>query len=112
METGVIPLSANESQVLVNAPWLCGLIGAQKAALHQSAVATIESEFDRFVIKSIQGSTETIGDPSDDVNMYVQSLVIAMFHDGDPAGADGLDARNTLGPDWQAIVEKGGLNEC
>lgn len=112
VETGVIPLSANESQVLVNAPSRCGLIGAQKAALHQSAIATIKSEFDRFIIKSIQGNTKTIGDPADEVNRHVQSLVIAMFHKGDPAGAGGIDARNTLGPDWQAIVEKGGLNEC
>lgn len=35
-----------------------------------------------------------------------QGLLVKMFRDGDPAGANALDARQTLGPDWQEAVNK------
>ena len=41
-----------------------------------------------------------------------QGLVIKMFHDGDPVGANGVSARDVLGPDWQKIVEGGGPRTC
>jgi hypothetical protein len=35
-----------------------------------------------------------------------QGLVVKMFKQGDPAGADALDARQQLGPEWQEAVNK------
>jgi hypothetical protein len=35
-----------------------------------------------------------------------QDLVVKMFRDGDPAGANALSARETLGPGWQEAVNK------
>lgn len=39
-----------------------------------------------------------------------QGLVIKMFKDGDPAAANALPARETLGPDWQEQVKKNTIN--
>jgi len=33
-----------------------------------------------------------------------QNLIVKMFKDGDPAGVDGISARDTLGPDWETLV--------
>jgi hypothetical protein len=35
-----------------------------------------------------------------------QSLVVKMFRNNDPAGANALSARGELGPNWQEIVAK------
>jgi len=35
-----------------------------------------------------------------------QGLVVKMFRDGDPAGANALEARRVLGPEWQDAVSK------
>ena len=34
-----------------------------------------------------------------------QALVVKMFKDGDPAGANGVSARQQLGPDWKKAIE-------
>jgi len=41
-----------------------------------------------------------------------QALVIKMFKDGDPAGANAVSARQTLGPDWQQKVSEGLSTTC
>jgi hypothetical protein len=35
-----------------------------------------------------------------------QDLMVKMFRDGDPVGANALDARQVLGPEWQDAVNK------
>ena len=39
-------------------------------------------------------------------NAHSQDLIVKMFKDGDPAGANALDARQTLGPAWMDAVNK------
>ena len=34
-----------------------------------------------------------------------QALVVKMFKDGDPAGANAVSARQQLGPDWKKAIE-------
>jgi hypothetical protein len=41
-----------------------------------------------------------------------QKLSIRMFKAGDPQGANAIDARQTLGPDWQKILAKGPGATC
>ena len=38
-----------------------------------------------------------------------QALVVKMFKHDDPAGTNAIDARSSLGPDWQKTVESGTL---
>lgn len=40
-----------------------------------------------------------------------QGLLVKMFRDSDPAGANALSARATLGRDWKSIVENG-ISTC
>jgi hypothetical protein len=39
-------------------------------------------------------------------NAHNQDLIVKMFKQGDPAGANALDARQQLGPGWQDAVNK------
>jgi hypothetical protein len=41
-----------------------------------------------------------------------QALTIRMFGASDPQGANAVDARHVLGPDWQKIVAKGPKATC
>jgi hypothetical protein len=41
-----------------------------------------------------------------------QALTIRMFGANDPQGANAVDARRVLGPDWQKIILKGPKGTC
>ena len=41
-----------------------------------------------------------------------QDLVVKMFHENDPMGANAVDAKSTLGPKWQEILLKGPGMTC
>jgi hypothetical protein len=41
-----------------------------------------------------------------------QALTIKMFRNSDPGAGNAIDARQTLGPEWQEIVSKGGPRTC
>jgi hypothetical protein len=41
-----------------------------------------------------------------------QTLILRMFRASDPAGANAVDARRVLGPEWQKIVAKGPGSTC
>ena len=53
-------------------------------------------------------STTTVsgGDPIV-MGSHNQALVVKMFKASDPSGANAVDARSSLGADWQKIVELG-----
>jgi hypothetical protein len=41
-----------------------------------------------------------------------QGLVIKLFKNGDPAGANAVSARGTLGPDWKQATTEGTRGTC
>ena len=41
-----------------------------------------------------------------------QGLVVKMFKDGDPAGANALSAREQLGPKWGEAVKESSSGTC
>jgi hypothetical protein len=51
-------------------------------------------------------TTVTGGDPII-MGTHDQALVVKMFEASDPAGANAVDARSSLGADWQKVVESG-----
>ena len=55
-------------------------------------------------------TTVSGGDPIV-MGTHNQSLVVKMFKASDPAGANAVDARSSLGPDWQKVVASG-VNTC
>ena len=40
------------------------------------------------------------------------ALVVKMFHEGDPAGADAVSARGYLGPGWQSALSASSVGTC
>jgi Protein of unknown function (DUF3987) len=57
---------------------------------------------------TIYGSSNTVVTGGQPIygGSHGQGLLVKMFRDGDPAGANALSARETLGPDWQDAVNK------
>ena len=41
-----------------------------------------------------------------------QGLLVKMFKDGDPAGANAISARGTLGANWKEAVKESGATTC
>jgi len=41
-----------------------------------------------------------------------QGLLVKMFRDDDPAGANAISARQQLGPKWQEIVKENAITTC
>ena len=129
--TSVLPLSANEVQVLVSTASRCGETAAQELAFQQAAVATIQRGFDRFVIAGtgtdsqavgvlhLPSSTNTYGSTtyssggfSTVIRRNQNILTVRMFHASDQGAEHAIDARESLGLDWQAIVDKGPPEFC
>jgi hypothetical protein len=121
-----IPLAQDTVQITARAAPICGAVGAEKIAIRQAAVETIRRGYDRFIVLNAQaggtyaGSTPVIvqnlgggvamasgGAPMIAPN---QGLVVKMFKEGDPAAANALSARDSLGPDWQEQAKKNTIN--
>lgn len=111
-ETSTIPLAQDTVQITARAERFCGAAGAEKLALKQAAVETIRRGYDRFIVINAQASESyagvmASGQPRIALN---QGLVIKMFKDGNPQGANALPARDTLGPDWQEQIKKDSID--
>ena len=117
--TSVEPMAQDTFKVATVTAPVCGGAAARKAAYRNAAIEVIRRGGDRFVIESNQGGQEFGGMV---YNSYTgmatpmvrgkEGLVVKMLKAGDPNYANGLSARQTLGPDWQAIVAKGPSNTC
>lgn len=111
---------------------VCGSVGAQKVAIKQAAVETIRRGYDRYLIvggeyrndvgvvgytpvmahttgsvygNNISATTTYSGGEPIIAGSHRQGLVVKMFRDNDPAGANALSARTELGPKWAEIVK-------
>jgi len=74
-----------------------------------SAVAT---GYGRTAVAHGQSTTFVTGGAPIYGGTHNQGLVIKMFKDGDPAGANAVSARAELGPGWKQIVADGGAKTC
>lgn len=121
--SSTIPLAQDTFQVTTTAAPMCGAHDAQQVAFKQAAIETIRRGYDRFLIAGGQSASRVIGHTP----IYIEStgyggaiahggapmvshgqgLIVKVFRDGDPAGANALSARQTLGPDWQEVANKG-----
>lgn len=122
----VVPVSSNMVRVMVDAHPSCGPTGAQKLAVDTAAVATIQGGYDRFRVlafndrsvssgvwtipqtTTFQGNTAITGPGFSGIaRRHHNALQVQLFRDGDPEGADAIDARRHLGVDWQKKVKRG-----
>lgn len=123
--TSTIPLAQDTFQITTSAAPACGAAGAEQVAFKQAAVQTIRRGYDRFMIVGGQASANVVGHTPIIVNRtgygtatvtggdamvaHDRGLVVKMFRDGDPAGANALSARQTLGPEWEEMSKKDAL---
>lgn len=112
-----ISLSQDKFQITANGLDGCGAGAAQRVAFQQAAAETIRRGYDKFVVLNTQGQSQVngaswvYGGASFD-RSFSHDLVVQMYRDGDPAGAQSLSARDTLGPKWQETVAKTGVVDC
>lgn len=133
-KTSVIPLSSDTIQLTAGAAPICGQVGAQAVAAKQAAVETIRRGYDRFAILGgayqndvrVVGYTPVVANTQATVSgnygyanttvtggspiimgSHNEGLVVKMFKASDPAGANAVDARTSLGPEWKKQVESG-----
>ena len=127
VRSAVMPLAADTVQITTDAAPVCGRTGAQNVAFQRAAVETIKRGFDKFIVLGGQsdsslagftpvtasriGNTVIVGGGVPMVR-HGTGIVIKMFRDGDPAGANAIDARGSLGPKWQDAVREGGTVTC
>ncbi len=122
----VMDLDANTVQVSAGAAPVCGAIGAQNYAVKTAAYQTLRRGFDKYIIGGAQATAQerfagytpmyansygnttmiTGGEPIM-MTEHGQNLVVHMFHATDPGAENAIDAKTTLGPDWQKIMAKG-----
>lgn len=135
--TEVVPLAKNEALIATRAAPACGEAGALRVASQMAAVTTIRSGYERFLViganadsnvrvTQVPGATSyTTGTVTEYGNTArgtyqtqtpTQTIVsgrnsadmrVLMLNPGEPGYERGLDARATLGPDWEEIVHDG-----
>ena len=129
--------SANSFMIDASAAPICGSTGAARVASKSAAVETLRSGYDRYIITGSQaqnnvtatqmpGTVYTSGTYGGGTynarSTYVpggtmysgthdKSLVVVMFKKGQPGWAQAVDAKETLGPQWEELV-KSGIRTC
>lgn len=136
--TSVVQTSGNTAIVTARAAPVCGGVGAERVAVREAAIETIKAGFDKYIIydaaaqntvtaTQMPGTYTTMGTvnggmlnatttyqpgPTIYSGHHSQAFAIKMFKASDPAGANAVDARTTLGPDWQKLIKQGSLTTC
>lgn len=101
----VIRASTDTIIVQASAAPACGLQGAGQYATKVAALETIRAGYDKYII-SVGTAQQNYWSGTND-----QNLTAKMFKYGSPGANQAIDARQTLGPDWQTKV-KNGINTC
>lgn len=119
----------------------CGPQGAARAAAQTAAVETLRAGYERYIITDalstsdvrvtqLPGTIQTYGSVTNFGSMssfgatstyipgpeivsgrHSRSLAVVMFNPGDRGYSQALDAKTTLGPEWERKV-RDGVNTC
>lgn len=118
VETSVQPLTQSSFKISTEAEDMCGAKGTRQITFREAAIEVIKRGADRFIVvgdqsrSAITGGMFTTYGGFDSYGTNTQDMVIQIVTKGDPRFGDALSARQTLGPDWQAIVAKGPSASC
>ncbi|MGX8010777.1 hypothetical protein ACVDG8_018400 [Mesorhizobium sp. ORM8.1] len=136
--TSVVQTSGDTAIVTARAAPVCGGVGAERVAVREAAIETIKAGFDKYIIydaaaqntvtaTQMPGTYNTVGTvnggllnatttyqpgPTVYSGHHSQAFAIKMFKDSDPAGANAVDAKTTLGPEWAKMIKQGSLTTC
>lgn len=81
------------------------VVGHTPVVAHTDGTGTISGHGGFANIQTSSTTTFSGGQPIVG-GSHNQGLVVKMFRDGDPAGANAVSARTTLGPKWDEEVKK------
>jgi hypothetical protein len=116
-----VPLSQDTFRITARAAPACGAAGAERVAVRQAAVEVIKRGFDRYIILGEQQQSSVVGVTpitvqrtgyggtvygGNPIIAHGEGMVVRTFRDNDPAAANALSARATLGPKWEEIAAK------
>ena len=137
--SSTIPLTADSFHLLASAAPVCGAAGAQRVAVRRAAIETINRGYDKFIITAtgaannvrVVGQTPVTAHTTGTVygggfsanttysggypiiaGSHDQGLIVKMFKDGDPMGANAVSARGALGPKWQEALQESAATTC
>lgn len=77
---------------------LTQVFGYTPVEAHSTGVANVNGG----IVTSSTDTTFSGGQPITGTS-HLEGLVVKMFKDGDPSGANAISAKQTLGPDWEKI---------
>lgn len=133
--------SKNTLMIDAGAAPACGGSGAARVAAASAAIETIRAGYERYIIAgqaassnvnvsqlpgrynsygtatygggygTFQSTTTYTPGPTIVSGSHDRSLSVVMFKPGDPGFDNAIDARESLGPNWQQLV-KSGVHTC
>jgi hypothetical protein len=121
--------SANSVMIDTGAAPICGSGGAARVSAKMAAVETLRNGYERYMITGAQSAnnvqstqmggtfqasagvvTYTPG-PTIISGSHDRTLMVHMFRAGEPGYANGIDAKQQLGPEWATLVREG-IKSC
>lgn len=104
--TDVQQLSQTSFKVSTRGAPVCGSAGTRNVAFRTAAVEVIRRGHDLFII---QGDTTGYDGWS---GVSEQGMVVQLIDASSPEAKNALSARQTLGADWQTLVQEGAPVTC
>ena len=87
------------------------LVGYTPVVAQTTGSATVAG-YGNIATVNGQSTTQVYGGQPIIAGTHDQGLIVKMYKDGDPAGANAIPARTQLGPDWQQAVKEGPRGTC
>ena len=118
VETSVQPLTQTSFKISTEAEDMCGAKGTREIAFREAAIEVIRRGADRFIIVGDQSSSAITGGMFTTYGGFqtygtnTQDMVVQIVQKGEAGFNNALSARQTLGPDWQAIAAEGSADSC
>ena len=105
----IVPVSAREFRVVVDATNKCGPTGAQRYAVDSAAVATVRRGFDRFRVLALRERSAPvyISAYGGIAQRHYVGARFLLYREGEAGAAEAIDARRHLGENWKDRVRDG-----
>ena len=87
------------------------VVGHTPVQAHTLGTATATG-YGNVVTASGSSTTTYTGGSPIIAGSHDQGLIVKMFKDGDPKGANAISARTTLGPKWQEAIKESAATTC
>jgi hypothetical protein len=87
------------------------VVGHTPVQAHTVGTATAAGYGNMVTATGSSTTTYTGGNPII-AGSHDQGLIVKMFREGDPKGANAISARATLGPKWKEAIQEGAATTC